>query len=94
MERDHWQCVICGSGLDDGKNLQCHHILYLKRDPWDYPDYLYQTLCEDCHEHRTELTDKAVNAVRIAVARTATPLLVQSVKLLCAKAMLEIEVEV
>lgn len=42
-------------------------------DPWDYPDHLLQTLCENCHGHRQELTDKAVDALRIAVKDYETP---------------------
>ncbi len=90
MSRDGFKCVICGT---DKKTLQVHHILYLRREPWDYPEHLYQTLCEDCHEARQKLTDKAVDAVRIAVAKVSTERLVEVVQRLCAEAMLEIELE-
>ena len=89
-ERDNWACLFCG---EKSKNLQVHHITYKRRDPWDYPDYLYQTLCEDCHQTRQELTDKAVDALRIAVAKVPTQRLVTCVQKLCEQAMLEIEVE-
>lgn len=88
MQRDGFKCLFCGS---ETKNLQVHHIVYKRRDPWDYPEYLYQTLCEDCHAERQELTDKAVDSVRIAVSKVPTRRLIESVRLLCAAALLEIE---
>ena len=90
LERDGWRCIFCG---DDKSSLQVHHILYKKRDPWDYPDYLYQTLCKDCHKLRQELTDKTVDALRIAIAKTPTERLTIAAQKICAEAMLEIEVE-
>jgi 5-methylcytosine-specific restriction endonuclease McrA len=93
LQRDNFTCKFCGSGLNDGKNLQVHHILYKRRDPWDYPEYLYQTLCDSCHSERQHLTDKSVDAVRIAVANVPTPRLIAVVTKLCSEAMLEIEVD-
>lgn len=93
LSRDSFTCKFCGSGLTGGKNLQVHHILYKRRDPWDYPEYLYQTLCDSCHDERQRLTDKAVDAVRIAVAKVPTRRLIESVTRLCAEAMLEIDPE-
>ena len=93
MQRDEFTCLFCHSGLTGGKNLQVHHILYKRRDPWDYPNYLYQTLCDECHQHRTELTDKVVDAIRIAVAKVPTERLIEAVQILCGKAMLEIDME-
>jgi len=89
LSRDNWQCLFCGN---DKKNLQVHHCVYRRVDPWDYPDYLYQTLCEDCHEERQELTDKIVDALRISIMRLPTERLVPVSKQLCGAAMLEIEV--
>lgn len=90
MQRDGFRCLICGA---TDKTLNVHHLLYQRRDPWDYPEHLYQTLCEDCHAVRQELTDKAVDAVRLAVAKVPTERLTQAVQKLCAEAMLEIEPE-
>jgi len=90
FERDGWRCKFCNA---TDKNLQVHHIVYKKSDPWDYPDYLYQTLCEDCHLVRQELTDTIISAVRISIKEIPTELLQQSAKKLCAEAMLEIEVD-
>ena len=90
LNRDGWRCLFCNA---DSKPLQVHHILYKRREPWDYPEYLYQTLCEDCHAERQQLTDKTVDAVRIAVAKVPTKRLIAVVSKLCADAMLEIEPE-
>lgn len=89
LNRDNWKCMFCGCEV---KNLQVHHILYKKRDPWDYPDYLYQTLCDDCHAERQELTDKIVDALRISISKTQTPILLTSAQKICANAMLEIDI--
>jgi 5-methylcytosine-specific restriction endonuclease McrA len=88
LQRDGWKCKFCGSEI---KNLQVHHILYKKRDPWDYPDFVYQTVCDDCHALRQELTDKAVDAVRIAISNVPSIRLIKAVQKLCADAMIEIE---
>lgn len=90
LERDNWKCQCCDC---TDKNLQVHHVVYSKRDPWDYPDYLYQTLCEDCHKQRQELTDKIVYALRMAIKDVPTPRLTTVAQYICAAAMLEIEVE-
>lgn len=46
--RDNYTCQAfdCGSTT---KNLQVHHIEYLSIDPWEYPNDMLITLCEDCH---------------------------------------------
>jgi hypothetical protein len=69
------------------------HIIYKRRDPWDYPEHLYQTLCDECHDERQRLTDKAVDAVRIAISKVPSIRLIKAVQKLCAEAMLEIEVD-
>jgi 5-methylcytosine-specific restriction endonuclease McrA len=49
MQRDMFRCRRCGS---DDKQLHVHHIYYDKeyKEPWDYPDHLLTTICNDCHE--------------------------------------------
>ena len=69
LERDGWRCCSCGR---NDINLQVHHLIYAKRDPWDYPDAVFQSLCERCHEERQELTDKSVDALRMALAKIPT----------------------
>ena len=90
LSRDNWTCKFCYS---TEKNLQVHHVVYRKIDPWDYPDYLYQTLCEDCHAIRQELTDKIVDALRIAIKEVPTVRLVAVAQRLAGDAMLELEVD-
>jgi hypothetical protein len=48
FQRDNFTCRKCGDTLS---NLQLHHSYY-KDDtmPWDYPDHVFTTLCELCHE--------------------------------------------
>jgi hypothetical protein len=66
LERDGWACQKC---FDNESTLVVHHRLYLTRtEPWDYPDELLITLCEDCHENETNSVDSIcktlVNEVR------------------------------
>jgi hypothetical protein len=60
LERDNFTCVIC---CEKEKTLHVHHRKYLNKitkqgifweDPWNYPDELLVTLCEECHEIETE----------------------------------------
>lgn len=81
LERDDWTCTSCRS---KDKNLQVHHLVYYRgKDPWEYPDYLYRTLCEDCHPERQALVDNLVTALRITLADTST----NSLRLMSEKAM-------
>ena len=48
LQRDDFTCQKC---KDKESTLHVHHRIYLKgNDPWDYPDELLVTLCENCHE--------------------------------------------
>ncbi len=69
LERDGWRCFSCKSTT---KTLNVHHLIYAKRDPWDYPDHCYQTLCDGCHEIRGELTNKSADAFRISLGTLPT----------------------
>lgn len=84
LERDGWKCQSCTSTT---KTLQVHHLVYAKRDPWDYADDCYQTLCEDCHEIRQELSDKASNALKLALKNVPTEKLEKVANDLIAAAM-------
>lgn len=52
IARDNYKCQWCGKTI----NLQVHHKAYhkfpneTKVEPWDYPDRLLITLCDDCHK--------------------------------------------
>lgn len=87
LERDGWKCLFCGS---TEKTLNVHHVVYRRIDPWEYPDDLYQTLCEPCHKVRQELTDKTVDALRIAIKNIPTERLTKVAQFLCERAMEEL----
>ncbi len=45
-------CQLC---YDKKSTLNVHHRRYLSnKDPWDYPNHLLVTLCEECHEVEKE----------------------------------------
>lgn len=89
FERDSWKCCLCHRA---DTNLQVHHLVYSRRDPWDYPNHVYQTLCEGCHEQRQELTDKVVDAVRLSLKDIPTDMLEKVGQRLFADAMEGIEI--
>lgn len=78
--RDKWKCSICHSSE---KELQVHHLVYSRRDPWDYPDECYQTLCAECHEERQVLTDAAIDALRMSLRNVPTARLQKAVQSIC-----------
>ncbi len=46
--RDNYTCTQCKA---TDKTLEVHHLEYLGNiAPWDYPDDMLTTLCEDCHD--------------------------------------------
>ena len=48
LERDGFKCTDCG---DDKSELHVHHLYYTKgKQPWEYEDDAYRTLCAKCHE--------------------------------------------
>lgn len=50
LQRDNWTCQECG---DNKTTLTVHHIEYVDNfEPWDYPDNLLITLCEECHKEK------------------------------------------
>ena len=60
LERDDWRCQKC---LDGNTTLHVHHRKYLPNsDPWDYPDHLLITLCENCHADEKEIWAKCSSA--------------------------------
>ncbi len=47
LQRDGFECQFCKSTEN---TLHVHHDLYAKgREPWDYPDSIFKTLCYKCH---------------------------------------------
>lgn len=65
LERDKWTCRICE---DTTSTLVVHHRDYLPgKEPWEYPDDLLITLCEDCHIEemgREELEQSLIHNIR------------------------------
>lgn len=86
LERDGWKCCCCHRA---DQTLQVHHLIYARRDPWDYPNEVYQTLCEDCHEIRGELTNKIVDAIRLSLKDVPTKRITLVAQRLFAEAMEE-----
>lgn len=62
LERDGWACCACKSTTN---NLQVHHLIYAKCDPWDYKPEALQTLCDSCHSFRQQITDRAANRYKL-----------------------------
>lgn len=91
LQRDNWTCRHCNA---KDKPLQVHHAIYLRIDPWEYPDHLLQTLCDECHSERGPLAEKIANAVRIALMNVPTSRMLEVATRVCNEAMLEIEVDV
>jgi len=47
LNRDNFTCQSC---MSDDNTLHVHHKSYDKgREPWDYPNTCFITLCEECH---------------------------------------------
>lgn len=47
LNRDEFTCQLCS---DTTTELHIHHKEYLPgRDPWEYEDENFQTLCKHCH---------------------------------------------
>lgn len=54
LQRDNFRCTE-PSCFEDTKTLHVHHLDYIKgKEPWDYPNEYFTTLCEDCHEELTK----------------------------------------
>lgn len=66
LNRDNWTCLMCS---DFEANLQVHHKSYDQdKDPWQYKNSNFQTLCEHCHPI-TELYKPAGLRSIVAVKR-------------------------
>jgi len=48
LARSNFSCDECG---EKKRTLHVHHRYYIShRMPWEYPDFCYQSLCDECHE--------------------------------------------
>jgi len=49
LQRDNFTCLLCG---DTETELHIHHKKYQKgKNPWDYSNDNFQTLCKHCHKN-------------------------------------------
>lgn len=57
FQRDEFTCQSC---ISRDKTLNVHHAFYTGYgvDPWDYPNEILFTLCDDCHAKEEELKKK------------------------------------
>lgn len=63
MQRDEFSCRDCSSS---DLPLSVHHTIYVKgKEPWEYPDTLLITVCDECHVARQALEERA----RLALAK-------------------------
>lgn len=86
LARDGWRCRACFRG---DLELQVHHLVYRRLDPWAYDNECYQTLCKPCHDIRGTITDQIVDALRLALKNIPTPRLKIVAQRLCDAAMME-----
>lgn len=74
MERDNWTCQKCG---DKENTLHVHHKYYYPDNlPWDYPDYILITLCEECHGGELINHDSSIHTL---IYTTRVKLLVEEI---------------
>ena len=66
FQRDGFACRDCGNSHN---HLQVHHCAY-HGNPWDIDDTLLLTVCEDCHEKRQYLEDRAREALGLIFAHS------------------------
>lgn len=67
LEAAKWKCCsrFCQNQTEN-PSLHVHHKLYLRgRDPWEYDDWAYMVLCDECHE----LEQESVEQVHILLAK-------------------------
>lgn len=61
LNRDNFTCQSCN---EKQKMLYVHHKFYLKgQDVWDYPDYFFVTLCEECHDYSHQCIEIMYNTL-------------------------------
>lgn len=70
MNRYNFKCSLCG---EEDETLHIHHWKYIYGvDPWDYPDGLLSTLCDDCHKqehsHRKDAEEELLAVLRVGCA--------------------------
>lgn len=68
LERDKWKCQKTNCSTPEYL-LQVHHLDYFPGiKPWDYPDDMLLTLCDNCHgkeNGRTELERNLASTLKM-----------------------------
>ncbi len=63
LEDREWKCQMC---CDKSKTLHVHHAYYSRKQmPWEYEDWAYLALCEDCHEIIQDAMEEAHRVLAI-----------------------------
>lgn len=61
FQRDDFSCQQCG---DTETTLCVHHLRYMAgRDPWEYPEEMLLTLCEECHNAEYEGMKESIDSL-------------------------------
>lgn len=69
MDRDGFRCRDCGR---EDRTLNVHHCHYMRGGPWETPDELLLTLCEECHVKRGKIEEQVKLALAETLANTHT----------------------
>ena len=68
LNRDHWQCKICG--VKD-KTLHVHHTYYKKgAKVWEAENKWLKTLCEDCHAEEPILINIMIDKLILMIKQS------------------------
>jgi 5-methylcytosine-specific restriction endonuclease McrA len=55
LNRDGFKCTLCG---EEQITLHVHHKVYeYGKNPWEYNNSVFTTLCETCHEMEGDFKD-------------------------------------
>jgi len=64
LKRDHFRCVLCGRGAEDGVKLQVDHFIPIAGGGTSEYDNL-RTLCEDCNLGKSAKMPTLINGILI-----------------------------
>lgn len=67
LKRDSYTCFDCGN--KSGDVLVFHLPIVNDKNPWEFPDEQYITLCRKCRAFRRKCTEEIVNSFRIYLGR-------------------------
>ena len=67
MQRDEFTCQKC---YDNESTLNVHHKFYFPdKEPWNYPNEVLTTLCEECHQEEL-INAKAIDEGLLQILHT------------------------